>query len=140
MNARYARFTKLHVVIYERSNGRIGHKLGKQSALVLYTVGRKSGKRRSTTLAYYRDGGNYLVVASNWGKEIHPDWFYNLRQKPNASILVGAKTIEVVARVAEDDQYARLWQLVTQNNEQYIEYQKNTSRRIPIVILEPMNS
>jgi F420H(2)-dependent quinone reductase len=102
-------------------------------------MGRKSGKNYVTSLSYYRDGNTYLVVASNWGKEYHPDWFHNLMQHPQTTIQVGPTTIQVKAQQAHDQQYTRLWELVTHQNEQYLHYQKGLKRQIPIVILTPMD-
>ncbi len=128
-------FTKLHVSIYNLSDGRIGNKLGKQSMLLLHTVGRRSRKRYKTTLSYYRDGKDYLIVASNWGKEAQPAWFYNLMEQPQTTIQVGRQRIKVEAHRIEGEDYPRLWQLVTQKNSRYIENQKHLKRQIPIVVL-----
>jgi deazaflavin-dependent oxidoreductase (nitroreductase family) len=133
-------FTKIHLFIYRVSNGRLGSQLGKQSMLILYTAGRKTGKKRSTTLAYFRDDDRYLVVGSNWGKENHPAWYYNLLNQSPVAVQVGSKIIQVEAQPAQGEEYQRLWQLVTAHNEQYIRYQKTTRRRIPIVILTPVES
>jgi len=131
-------FTRLHVFIYQASHGHLGSQLGRQSMLLLYTTGRRSGKKRVTSLAYYRDGSNYLIVGSNWGKENQPAWFHNLMGQPRATIQVGSKTIAVLARQAQGEEYQRLWGQVTSQNRQYIEYQKHINRRIHIVILTPM--
>ena len=130
-------FTTLHVSLFRLSGGRVGNRLGKQSALLLHTVGRNSAKDYYTTLSYYRDGDNYLVVASNWGKESDPDWYLNLIQQPKTTIQVGSKILNVEARPAEGEDYQRLWVLVTRKNEQYITYQNGMKRRIPIMILSP---
>lgn len=105
--------------------------------LLLHTIGRRSGKRRTASLAYYHNGNNYLVVASNWGKENHPGWFYNLMQQPRTTIQVKSNTIAVEARQAQGEDYQRLWLLVTRQNSQYVVYQKGMKRRIPILILTP---
>lgn len=131
-------FTDINVLIFKTTRGRLGSQLGRQSVLLLNTIGRKTGKNHTTTLAYYRDGNNYLLVATNWGKESHPGWFYNLVQSPRTTIQVGASTIQVEARIVEGDEYQRLWQLVTRRNKQYIRYQKGILRQIPIVILTPV--
>jgi deazaflavin-dependent oxidoreductase (nitroreductase family) len=131
-------FTKIHIFIYQISKGRLGSRLGKQSMLLLNTIGRKTGKRRSTTLAYFRDGERYLVVGSNWGKENHPGWYFNLINHSHTAIQVGSNIINVEAQPALGEEYQRLWQLVTAQNEQYIHYQKTTRRSIPIVILTPI--
>jgi deazaflavin-dependent oxidoreductase (nitroreductase family) len=111
--------------------------MGKQSVLLLHTIGRKSGQPRATPLSYYRDGKNYLIVASNWGKEAPPNWLNNLMQQPRVSIQVKNTTLQVEAHQAEGQEYQRLWALVTGQNSQYLEYQKMVSHPIPIVILTP---
>ena len=113
--------------------------MGKQSVLLLHTVGRKSGKSYTTPLSYYRDGENYLIVASNWGQKDPPDWFRNLVRHSRTTIQVKDTTLQVEARQAEGGEYQRLWQVVTRQNSQYLEYQKTLTRRIPIVILTPVS-
>jgi deazaflavin-dependent oxidoreductase (nitroreductase family) len=133
-------FTQANVFIYQITKGALGNRMGRQSVLLLHTNGRKSGKRYVTSLSYYRDGNSYLVVASNWGKEYHPDWYHNLMHHPQTTIQVGASTFPVVAHSAQKEEYQRLWLLVTQKNAQYIQYQKRLKRPIPIVILTPIVS
>jgi deazaflavin-dependent oxidoreductase (nitroreductase family) len=133
-------FTSANAFLFRITKGRLGNRMGGQSVLLLDTVGRKSGKVHTTPLSYYRDGHAYLVVASNWGKESHSAWFYNLLQNPRTTIQVGAAVIPVVARPAEGDEYDRVWTLVTSQNDQYLKYQKGLARKIPIVILRPTAS
>ncbi len=116
----------------------MGSQLGAQSVLLLRTVGRKSGKSFTNPLSFFRDGENYLVVASNWGQESHPNWFLNLMQQPRTTIQVKDRTIPVQARQAEGAEYERLWKVVTSRNSQYLQYQKGLARRIPIVVLKPV--
>ncbi len=131
-------FTSSNAFMYRLTGGRLGSRMGKQTVLLLHTVGRKSGKPYVTPLSFYRDGANYLLVASNWGKEEHPDWFLNLMQQPRTRIQVLEQTVEVEARQAQGQEYERLWKLVTGRNSQYIQYQKGIQRRIPIAILAPV--
>ncbi len=130
-------FTSANAFLFRISGGRLGNRMGGQSVLLLHTVGRKSGKPYTTPLSYYRDGDSYLVVASNWGKEVHSAWFFNLLDHPRTTIQVGGAVIPVEARPAEGKEYERLWAQVTLLNDQYIKYQKGLARRIPIVILKP---
>ena len=130
-------FTSANAFLFRMSGGRLGNRMGGQSVLLLHTVGRKSGKPFTTPLSYYRDGSAYLVVASNWGKDVHSAWFYNLLEHPQTTIQVGGKVIPVEARPAEGEEYDRLWALVTRLNDQYIKYQTGLARKIPIVILTP---
>jgi deazaflavin-dependent oxidoreductase (nitroreductase family) len=130
-------FTRTNAFVLQITNGRLGSRMGKQSVLLLHTIGRKSGQPRTTPLSYYRDGKNYLIVASNWGQDAPPNWLSNLIQQPRVSIQVKNTSLQVEARQAEGQDYERLWALVTSQNAQYLEYQKMVSHPIPIVILTP---
>jgi len=130
-------FMAINAFLIRISRGRVGTQLGAQTILILNTVGRKSGQPRSIPIAYFFHEGKYLVVESNWGKDHHADWYFNLLKQPRASIEVNGKTIQVNARFAEGEEYDRLWQYVTKRHTPYLEYQKMTSRELPIAIFEP---
>ncbi len=138
MNTMTKFFVAANTSIYQMTGGRLGSQLGRQTVLLLHTVGRKSGKPFTTPLTFFRDGENYLVVASNWGQEAHPNWFLNLMQQERTTIQVKDKTIQVRARQAEGQEYERLWQVVTSRNPQYLQYSKGIARRIPVVVLAPL--
>jgi deazaflavin-dependent oxidoreductase (nitroreductase family) len=108
-----------------------------QSVLLLHTVGRKSGRSHTTPVNYYRAGSDYILVASNWGRENHPAWFHNLVSQPQTTVQVMGGTLRVKARAATEEEYPRLWELVTSKNSYYPRYQRQTQRRIPIVVLTP---
>lgn len=118
------------------SKGRLGSKLGKQDVLILHTIGRKSGADRGIPIAYFAQENRYLIVASNWGKENQASWYLNLQKDPHARLDVKGKTLEVKAREALGDEYDSLWKFVTTRHPPYLDYQKQTSRRIPIMIFE----
>jgi deazaflavin-dependent oxidoreductase (nitroreductase family) len=126
-----------NVLLYRLSGGRLGSRMAGQSVLLLHTTGRKSGKSYLTPLNYYRDGDHYILVASNWGKDHHPDWFYNLTAQDTAVIQVKDRSLPVRARLAEGEEYQRLWRYVTDKNDFYVRYQEKTDRKIPLVILTP---
>jgi deazaflavin-dependent oxidoreductase (nitroreductase family) len=132
-------FMRANAFFYRLTNGLLGSRMGKQTVLLLHTVGRKSGKSYITPLSFYQDGENFLIVASNWGKNEPPDWFRNLIKLPITTIQIKNKTFQVTVHRAEGEEYQRLWGLVTHKNSQYLEYQKSMTRRIPIVILTPLS-
>jgi deazaflavin-dependent oxidoreductase (nitroreductase family) len=134
------RALRLHQFIYERSGGRIGHRLANTRNLLLRTVGAKSGARRTNALTYARDGNDYVVVASMGGAPRSPGWYHNLRADPDAEIQVGTRRIPVTARfvMSGDPDRERLWQLVNKHNSgRYDNYQRVTKREIPVVVLTP---
>src|SRR5271166_1992785 len=134
-------FLRVHDKIYQATNGRIGHRMPAMApSLLLHTVGAKTGQPRTTTLSYARDGDDYLIVASKAGDPKSPGWYHNLKANPDIEINVGPKRSAVTARPALPDNpdYARMWQIVNKNNaNRYVEYQKKTSRPIPVVVLTP---
>lgn len=130
----------LHSWIYTATDGRIGHRLAGVPCLLLRTTGRRTGKTRTVTLAYARDGARYLVVASNNGADRPPAWLLNLEQQPAAEVQAGREHLLVTAApVLPDDRgYRRLWQAVNDNNHgRYHRYQAKTTRPIPVVVLTP---
>lgn len=132
-------FMTINAFLIKISNGKIGGKLGAQTILILHTTGRKSGQPRSIPIAYFFHEGKYLIVESNWGKDNHADWYFNLQKQPQASIEVNGRMIKVNASFAEGEEYSRLWEYVTKKHAPYLEYQKMTERKIPIVVFELIN-
>lgn len=135
------RALKVHQAIYERSGGRIGHRLAGTRNLLLRTVGAKTGEPRVNALTYARDGRDYVIVASMGGAPRSPGWYHNLVAAPAAEIQVGTRRIKVQARAVlpGDPDRERLWKLADSNNSgRYSNYQKVTSRPIPIVVLTPL--
>jgi deazaflavin-dependent oxidoreductase (nitroreductase family) len=132
---------RLHDAIYKGTDGRIGHRIpGMPPSLLLHTIGAKTGKPRTTSLTYARDGDNYLIVASKGGDPRSPGWYHNLKAIPNTEINVGPKRFAVTAKpvLPDDPDYARLWEIVNKNNgNRYEAYQRRTSRPIPVIVLTP---
>jgi F420H(2)-dependent quinone reductase len=134
------RVLRIHDAVYQKTNGWIGHRALGIPSLLLHTVGAKTGAPRTASLTYARDGGNYLIVASNSGGPKAPGWYHNLKANPNVEINVGRKRFGVTAKpvLPDDPDYARLWRIVNKNNSnRYEAYQKKTSRPIPVVVLTP---
>jgi F420H(2)-dependent quinone reductase len=121
------------------SRGRVGSRLGTQSILILHTVGRRSGRARAIPIAYFEHEGRYLIVASNWGKARNADWYLNLQKQPRAVLEVNGRKIEVRARAAQGREYERLWKFATQRHPPYLNYQRMTNRRIPIMVFESVD-
>ena len=134
----YKNLGRLHTRLYRLSGGRIGHRAGSLTNLLLTTTGRKSGEKRCCPVAYFEDGDRFVMIASNGGNEKHPVWYLNLKAQPRATIDVGPKRIEVVASTAQGDERARLWSAAVRGNSQFAVYESITSREIPVVILTPV--
>ena len=129
-------FMSINSLLLRLSQGRIGSQLGTQTILSLHTVGRKSGQQHAIPIAYFDYQGKYLIVASNWGREKNADWYLNLKKDPRATLEIKGKIIPVVAREAQGEEYSHLWNFATERHPPYLEYQKRTTRHIPIMVFE----
>jgi deazaflavin-dependent oxidoreductase (nitroreductase family) len=130
----------LHQRLYERTGGLIGHRLIGVPSALLRTTGRHTGQPRTSALVYARDGGDYLVVASNGGSDRPPGWLFNIEAKPEVEMQVARTQFAARARVvsANDPEYPRLWDAVNSNNHgRYRRYQTKTDRKIPVVVITP---
>jgi deazaflavin-dependent oxidoreductase (nitroreductase family) len=132
-----SRLLALHQMLYEVSGGRFGHRLGRVRTLLLRTMGRKSGQRRTAALLYHLDGERFVVVGSKGGSDTPPGWLLNLLDEPHVEVQVGTRRIPARARVATAEAHQRLWPAMTRLWSDYERYQLQTTRRIPLVILEP---
>ena len=106
--------------------------------LLLTTVGRTSGTPRSVTLNYFREDLDFVVIASNAGDERDPLWWRNLKVNRHAEVRTGRKRFAVRAREAEGAERERLWAALIARDPSYAEYERTTTRRIPVVLLEPV--
>jgi deazaflavin-dependent oxidoreductase (nitroreductase family) len=132
-------FMSINSFFLRVSRGRIGSKLGTQTILLLHTTGRKSGQERVIPIAYFDYEGQYLIVASNWGKDQNADWCLNLKKQPRAVLDVKGKRIQVQSHEAQGEEYDRLWKFATEKHPPYLNYQKMTTRHIPIMVFEPVS-
>ena len=128
----------LNVLVYRLSRGKLSSRMVGYTILLLHTTGHKSGIAYTIPLTYFLDGENYLLVASNWGKEHNPGWYYNLLHQPEATIQVNDRILHVIAHPATGDEYTRLWKAITSRNNFYVHYQKKTSRKIPVMVMTPV--
>jgi F420H(2)-dependent quinone reductase len=132
--------TRAHAVAIRLSGGRIRRSFiftGGMPILVLTTMGRKSGRRRSTPVGYLKHGDAFAVLASNAGSDRSPAWWLNLQAHPSAEILLRGARIPVRARQADAATGKALWSEFARLNPGFDEYRNLTERQIPVVLLEP---
>ncbi len=130
---------RLHRWAYRISAGRVGGRLLGVPVLLLTTTGRRTGRLHTTALTHLVEGRNVVVIASNGGAPNHPAWLLNLRARPEAEIQVGGQRRRVRAREANGAERERFWTRVVQAMPRYADYKARTSRRIPVVVLEPID-
>jgi deazaflavin-dependent oxidoreductase (nitroreductase family) len=136
MNALMKLFVSGHVRLYRLSGGRFGNKIGSLPVTLLTTTGRKTGKARTVPVASFEDQGDVLVIASFGGSPTHPAWFNNLVANPNVTVQVGSDVYPARAEVVTGPERERLWKMVVDRAPNFGEYQKKTTREIPVVRLK----
>jgi deazaflavin-dependent oxidoreductase (nitroreductase family) len=133
----WERFTDLHTIAYKASGGRIGGKAYGVPVVLVESVGRKSGKRRTHPLLCGEDGENLVLIASKGGTDRHPAWYHNLKANPETTAWWKGETRRVRARDATGEERDRLWKMMAAAYPDYESYQRRTDRQIPVVVLEP---
>ena len=130
--------TGIHRAVFTASGGRVGGRVMRMPVVMLTTTGRKSGKRRTTMLTSpVQEGDNVVLVASYGGDDRHPTWYLNLRDHPDVEVTMHGRHRTMRARVASPDERSELWPRIVDVYNDYGNYQKRTTREIPVVILEP---
>lgn len=138
----HPRFHPIHRRLYAWTGGRgpVGHALG-MDMLLVETRGRRSRQPRVIPLGAVRDGATWIVIASNAGKDRMPAWVHNLRADP--AVIVehdGRRAPHAARETTAADDYDRLWAIVTAAYPGYDVYRARTARRIPLFVLEPIES
>lgn len=104
--------------------------------VLLTTRGVRSGKLRKVPLMRVEDGGAYAIVASLGGAPKHPVWYHNVVADPHVELQDGTVTGDFQAREVTDDEKAVWWERAVAAYPDYADYQKKTSRQIPVFVLE----
>jgi deazaflavin-dependent oxidoreductase (nitroreductase family) len=131
-------FWRVHPVVYRLTGGRLLGRIAGVPVLLLMTRGRRSGEVRTKPLLYLAHADAFVVAASYAGEPRHPAWWLNLLADPRAQVQVGSRVVDVRAREAGGDERERLWRAIVAQEASFAEYETRTTRRIPVVVLEPV--
>ena len=107
--------------------------------LLLTTTGAKSGRRGTTPLVYSKDGDRLVIMASKAGAPTNPAWYHNVLAHPTVTVEVGTESFDARATVITGAERDRLYAQHAEKNPGFLEYQKKTTRVIPVVTLERVN-
>jgi F420H(2)-dependent quinone reductase len=128
-------FVKAHAALYGLSNGKLAGTLRGKKILVLTTRGAKTGATRKVPIVPLNEGDNVYVVASLGGAPANPGWFYNLKANPDVEVQWFADKYRARARTLPEPERSQVWERVVAAMPAFADYQKKTSRVIPIVQL-----
>jgi deazaflavin-dependent oxidoreductase (nitroreductase family) len=106
--------------------------------LLLTTIGRRTGRRRTTPLLYVAEGEAIAVLATNFGQSNHPAWAYNLHAEPEADIQIGRHRARYRAHLADPAEFDRLWPQFVELWPAYEDYRRRSGRDVMLFVLEPI--
>jgi deazaflavin-dependent oxidoreductase (nitroreductase family) len=135
-----------HLRTYLESGGTEGHVIDMSHlgghptsvTLILKTIGRKSGEPRLIPLLYSYIGGEFLLMASRGGADIHPAWYFNMTAADTVDIQVGPQAFRCTWRVLEGAERERAWAISVTNYPPVEGYTEHTDRVFPLVALKPV--
>ncbi|KJF20883.1 nitroreductase family deazaflavin-dependent oxidoreductase [Rhodococcus sp. ACPA4] len=137
--------SKANVAMYRATDGMLGSKWRVGSAFprglpicLLTTTGRKSGEERISPLLFLEDDDNVILVASQGGLPKNPMWYLNVKADPVVTVQIKSRVQSMKARVATDEERARLWPKLVAMYADFDNYQAWTDRVIPVVVCEPL--
>jgi deazaflavin-dependent oxidoreductase (nitroreductase family) len=123
---------------FRASGGKVGGQFEGAPLLLLHTSGARSGRERVNPMMYQAVGAGYAVFASKGGAPVNPDWYHNLLAHPRVQAEIGTATVGLHARVASGDERERIWEAQKSAYPGFADYERKTTRQIPVVILEPV--
>jgi len=128
-------FSRLQARGFRRSRG--GHTQGGVDAILLHTVGARSGEPRTALLGYITEmPDSWLVIASLAGAARNPGWLHNLAHDPQATIEFGdGRRVEVRAETLEGADLEAAWTRIAREAPEYKKYESKTDRPIPVIRL-----
>ncbi|PZS32116.1 MAG: nitroreductase family deazaflavin-dependent oxidoreductase [Pseudonocardiales bacterium] len=123
---------------FRGNQGKVGGQFEGAPLLLLHSTGARTGEERVHPMMYRRVGDDYAVFASKAGAPVNPAWYHNLLAHPEATVEVGTDIIPVTAQVAGGDERARIWDAQKADYPGFADYEQQTTREIPVVVLHPV--
>jgi deazaflavin-dependent oxidoreductase (nitroreductase family) len=122
---------------FRANGGKVNGMFANAPLLLLTSTGAKSGQPRTAPLAYTRDGDAYVIIASKGGAPTNPDWYHNVKANPTVTVEVGTASFEARAEEVTGAERDRLYAKMVELLPGFAEYERKTTRTIPVFILRP---
>ena len=129
-------FTRINVLVYKLSGGRLMNKLEGMPIVLVTMKGAKTGRTINIPLMYVPHEKGFILVASQGGAPRHPAWYHNLVKNPKIEITHEGRTQKLTARQVAEEEKATLWPTCIEYYPPYEQYQKRTDRKIPVFLCE----
>jgi deazaflavin-dependent oxidoreductase (nitroreductase family) len=122
---------------FRANKGKVGGMWEGRPLLLLTTTGAKSGRHRTNPVMYMREGDHLYIFASKAGAPTHPDWYHNLLAHPAVTVELGGEKIHAIAKPVTGEARDKIYAKWAGLYQQFREYQEKTTRKIPVIELEP---
>lgn len=130
------KFQARRIAEFRANGGKLNPPLDAVPLLVLITTGAKSGRQHATPMSYTSDDDRFVVVAAAGGAPEHPAWYHNLVANPEVTVEVGGETFQARATVVSEPERSRIFAQHAAQRPNFIDFQRRTTRQLPVVILE----
>jgi len=104
--------------------------------VLLHTIGRRSGREHVVPMRALVDGEALYVFASAHGSPKHPDWYHNLRARPEIEIERGRETVPVRATEVVGAERDALFARHAARFPVFAAYARRLERTIPAIRLD----
>ncbi|HKV53201.1 MAG TPA: nitroreductase/quinone reductase family protein [Candidatus Binataceae bacterium] len=121
---------------FRSNSGSVSGQMKGTPLLLLTTTGAKSGKPFTKPLAYTKDGARIVAIASFAGSPHHPAWYVNLVKNPVVTIELGNDRFQARATTTSGAERTRLFEAQAKLLPIFNDYQKKTTREIPVVVFD----
>ena len=120
---------------FRANQGKVGGQMAGMPVMLLTMTGAKTGRTLTRPLVYSRDGDRIVIIASFAGAPHNPPWYHNLVANPVATVELGAEKFQVRATVTSGEERQRLFDQQAGQMAIFKDYQKKTTRQIPVLTL-----
>ena len=121
---------------FRANNGKTTGPFANIPMLLLTTTGAKTGRSHTNPVTYLPDGDRILIFASKGGAPTNPDWYHNLVAHPEVTVEVPNETFQAKAVVIKGEERDRLYAKQVVANPAFGDYERKTTRKIPVISLE----
>jgi F420H(2)-dependent quinone reductase len=130
---------KIDPYLMRATGGRLKTTVIAPTVLLTHT-GAKSGRKRTTPLAYFTDGDTVILIASRGGHREHPAWYHNVVANPEVELWAKGGGGRYRVAEAQGNERQRLWALATGFYPGFARYQERAGdRQIPVVVCTPQD-
>ena len=121
---------------FRANDGKVGGYFAGASMILIHAIGARSGIERVNPVVYLPDGEDMVIAATKGGSPTNPDWYHNLKAHPRIQVEVGTETFPVEATEVTGAERDELWRRFVELRPGFAEYEKKTTRVIPLFRLQ----